>query len=111
MRDFNKHWSRRVLSQGAVVLLITDGLERDADDTLGFEMDRLHRSCRRLIWLNPLLRFDGFEARAKGVRTIMANVDELRPIHNLESMTTLVAALSGQSVKGYDPKAMLKKVA
>src|SRR6185437_4421188 len=66
---FNKHWARRVLGQGAVVLLITDGLERDADDTLAFEMDRLHRSCRKLIWLNPLLRFEGFEARAKGVRT------------------------------------------
>ncbi len=111
LRDFNKHWSRRVLSQGAVVLLITDGLERDADDTLEFEMDRLHRSCRRLIWLNPLLRFEGFEARAKGVRTIMANVDELRPIHNLASMTGLVAALSGQTIKAYDPKAMLKQVA
>ena len=50
------------------MLLITDGLERDADDTLAFEIDRLHRSCRRLIWLNPLLRFEGFEARAKGMR-------------------------------------------
>ena len=56
-----------MLTQGAIVLLITDGLERDVDDTLGFEMDRLHRSCRRLIWLNPLLRFEGFEARAKGM--------------------------------------------
>ncbi len=111
LHDFNKHWSRRVLSQGAVVLLITDGLERDADDTLAFEMDRLHRSCRRLIWLNPLLRFEGFEARAKGVRTIMEHVDELRPIHNLDSMTELVAALSGRAVRGYDPKALLKKVA
>ena len=111
LRDFNKHWSRRVLSQGAVVLLITDGLERDADDTLSFEMDRLHRSCRRLVWLNPLLRFDGFEARAKGVRTMLPHVDELRPIHNLDSMTDLVRALSGQAVRGYDPKAMLKKVA
>ena len=64
LHDFNRTWSRRVLAQGAVVLLITDGLERDADDTLAFEMDRLHRSCRRLIWLNPLLRFEGFEARA-----------------------------------------------
>ncbi len=64
--------------------LITDGLERDADDTLGFEMDRLHRSCRRLIWLNPLLRFDGFEPRAKGVQTMLGHVDELRPMHNLE---------------------------
>ena len=111
LRDFNKHWSRRVLTQGAVVLLITDGLERDADDTLAFEMDRLHRSCRRLIWLNPLLRFDGFEARAKGVRTILSHVDELRPIHNLESMVGLVRALSGQAAKSYDPKAMLKRVA
>jgi uncharacterized protein with von Willebrand factor type A (vWA) domain len=108
---FNKHWARRVLGQGAVVLLITDGLERDADDTLAFEMDRLHRSCRKLIWLNPLLRFDGFEARAKGVRTMLPHVDELRPIHNLESMDELVRALSGTSGKGYDPKEMLRKVA
>ena len=108
---FNKQWARRVLSQGAVVLLITDGLERDADDTLSFEMDRLHRSCRRLIWLNPLLRFDGFEARAKGVRTMLPHVDELRPIHNLQSMAELVRALSGASAKGYDPKLMLRQVA
>jgi uncharacterized protein len=108
LHDFNKHWGRRVLGQGAVVLLITDGLERDGDDTLDFEMDRLHRSCRRLVWLNPLLRFDGFEARAKGVRTMLPHVDELRPIHNLESMTELVRALSGASAKGYDPKLMLK---
>ena len=94
-----------------MVLLITDGLERDADDTLGFEMDRLHRSCRRLVWLNPLLRFEGFEARAKGVRTMLPHVDELRPIHNLESMTELVRALSGKPAKGYDPKALLRKVA
>jgi uncharacterized protein with von Willebrand factor type A (vWA) domain len=111
LHNFNKHWARRVLGQGAVVLLITDGLERDADDTLSFEMDRLHRSCRRLIWLNPLLRFEGFEARAKGVRTMLPHVDELRPIHNLDSMTDLVRALSGAPGKGYDPKQMLRHVA
>jgi uncharacterized protein with von Willebrand factor type A (vWA) domain len=111
LHNFNKHWARRVLGQGAVVLLITDGLERDADDTLSFEMDRLHRSCRRLIWLNPLLRFEGFEARAKGVRTMLPHVDELRPIHNLDSMTDLVRALSGTPGKGYDPKQMLRHVA
>ena len=93
------------------MLLITDGLERDADDTLAFEMDRLQRSCRRLIWLNPLLRFEGFEARAKGVRTMLPYVDELRPIHNLESMTELVRALSGGQAKDYDPKKMLRHVA
>jgi len=108
---FNKQWARRVLTQGAVVLLITDGLERDADDTLAFEMDRLHRSCRRLIWLNPLLRFSGFEARAKGVQTMLPYVDELRPVHNLESMAELVRALSGAPAKGYDPKLMLRRVA
>jgi len=111
LRVFNKQWARRVLTQGAVVLLITDGLERDADDTLAFEIDRLHRSCRRLIWLNPLLRFHGFEARAKGVQTMLPHVDELRPIHNLESMAELVRALSGATAKGYDPKDMLKQVA
>jgi uncharacterized protein len=111
LRDFNKRWSRRVLTQGAVVLLITDGLERDADDTLAFEMDRLQRSCRRLVWLNPLLRFEGFEARAKGVRTMLPYVDELRPIHNLESMTELVRALSGAQAREYDPKKMLRHVA
>lgn len=111
LHAFNKHWARRVLGQGAVVLLITDGLERDADDSLAFEMDRLHRSCRKLIWLNPLLRFEGFEARAKGVRTMLPHVDELRPIHNLESMDELVRALSGAAGQGYDPKEMLRKVA
>jgi len=111
LRAFNRQWARRVLTQGAVVLLITDGLERDGDDTLAFEIDRLHRSCRRLIWLNPLLRFHGFEARAKGVQTMLPHVDELRPIHNLESMNDLVRALSGAPGKRYDPKQMLRQVA
>jgi uncharacterized protein with von Willebrand factor type A (vWA) domain len=108
---FNKQWARRVLGQGAVVLLITDGLERDADDTLAFEIDRLHRSCKRLIWLNPLLRFHAFEARAKGVQTMLPHVDELRPIHNLDSMKELVRALSGAPAKGYNPKDLLRQVA
>jgi uncharacterized protein with von Willebrand factor type A (vWA) domain len=108
---FNKQWARRVLGQGAVVLLITDGLEREADDTLGFEIDRLHRSCKRLIWLNPLLRFHAFEARAKGVQTMLPHVDELRPIHNLDSMKELVRALSGAPAKGYNRKDLLKQVA
>lgn len=111
LRIFNKQWARRVLGQGAVVLLITDGLERDADDTLAFEVDRLHRSCKRLIWLNPLLRFHAFEARAKGVQTMLPHVDELRPIHNLDSMKELVRALSGAPAKGYNPKDLLKQVA
>jgi uncharacterized protein with von Willebrand factor type A (vWA) domain len=111
LQAFNKLWARRVLTQGAVVLLITDGLERDPDDRLAFEIDRLHRSCRRLIWLNPLLRFAGFEAKAKGIRTMVPHVDELRPIHNLESMAQLVQALSAAGGRAGDPKAWLRKVA
>ena len=111
LRAFNKLWARRVLGQGAIVLLITDGLERDADDTLGFEIDRLHRSCRRLIWLNPLLRFEGFEARAHGIKAMLPHVDEFRPIHNLESMAGLVAALRGGGDRSGDPRAWMQKVA
>jgi uncharacterized protein len=110
LRAFNKLWARRVLTQGAIVLLITDGLERDADDTLAFEIDRLHCSCRRLVWLNPLLRFEGFEARARGIKTMLPHVDEFRPIHNLESMTELVAALT-KGGGSADPKAWMQKVA
>ncbi|HUC51245.1 MAG TPA: VWA domain-containing protein [Xanthobacteraceae bacterium] len=114
LRAFNKLWARRVLTQGAVVLLITDGLERDADDTLAFEIDRLHRSCRSLVWLNPLLRFEGFEARARGIKTMLPHVDEFRPIHNLQSIAALVADLQGGGkgrVMAGDPKAWMQKVA
>jgi len=93
------------------VLLITDGLERDADDTLAFEIDRLHRSCRRLIWLNPLLRFEGFEARARGIKTMLPHVDEFRPIHNLDSIADLVAAFRPGGSGASDPKAWMHKVA
>jgi uncharacterized protein with von Willebrand factor type A (vWA) domain len=111
LRHFNKRWARRVLTQGAIVLLITDGLEREGGESLEFEIDRLHRSCRRLIWLNPLLRFSGFEAKARGIRAMLPHVDELRPIHNLESMGELVRALSADGVRGGDPRTWLKKVA
>jgi uncharacterized protein with von Willebrand factor type A (vWA) domain len=111
LRAFNKNWSRRVLGEGAIVLLITDGLERDGDETLAFEIDRLHRSSRRLIWLNPLLRFDRFEAKAKGIRTMLPHVDEFRAIHNLDSMAELVRALSQARSRSVDPKAWLKKAA
>jgi uncharacterized protein with von Willebrand factor type A (vWA) domain len=111
LHAFNKRWARRVLAQGAIVLLITDGLERDPDKSLAFEMDRLHRSCRRLIWLNPLLRFDAFEPRAQGVRTMLPYVDEFRPIHNLESMAELCRALSAAGARAGNPRRWLQQVA
>ncbi|KJS21143.1 MAG: von Willebrand factor A [Hoeflea sp. BRH_c9] len=107
LRLFNRQWSRRVLGQGAVVILITDGLERDSIEELEIEIDRLHRSCRRLIWLNPLLRFDGFEARARGVRTMLAHVDEFRPVHSIDAMADLVAALGEKDAAKADPRRFL----
>jgi len=94
LHRFNQDWSRRVLGQSAHVLLITDGLEREAGDILAREMDRLHRSCRKLIWLNPLLRYEGFKPRAQGIRAMLPHVDEMRPVHNLESLEGLCAALA-----------------
>lgn len=94
LRRFNREWSRRVMSGGPIVLFVSDGLERDGGEDLEREIDRLHRSCRRLVWLNPLLRWDGFEPRARGVRAILPHVDEMRPVHSLESVAELVAALA-----------------
>ena len=112
LRNFNRAWSRRVLGQGATVLLFTDGLERDSGEDLAREMERLHKSCRRLIWLNPLLRYDRFEPRAQGIRAMLPHVDEFRPIHNLASLDDLVAALSGQhGGLGTDPRQWLRRVA
>jgi uncharacterized protein with von Willebrand factor type A (vWA) domain len=93
LRTFNRAWSRRVLGQGAIVLLVTDGLDRDDTDGLAAEVARLRRSARRLIWLNPLLRYAGFEPRASGVRALLPNVDEHRPVHDLASLEALAAAL------------------
>ena len=94
LEDFNRTWSRRVLGQGAVVLLITDGLDRDAGLGLAAEMERLHKSCRRLIWLNPLLRFDAFAPISTGARAMIRHVDDFRSVHNLESLRELTDVLS-----------------
>ncbi|HEY1723493.1 MAG TPA: VWA domain-containing protein [Magnetospirillaceae bacterium] len=95
--EFNRLWSRRVLTQGPLVLMMTDGLDQAPDETLGREMERLHKSCRRLVWLNPLLRWDGFEPRAAGIKAMMPHVDEFRPVHNLDSLEALAEALARET--------------
>ncbi len=96
LHAFNRVWARRVLGQGAVVLLITDGLDRDAGEGLAKEAERLHKSCRRLIWLNPLLRWEGFAPKSSGARALSPHVDEFRPVHNLDSLADLATALKRQ---------------
>ena len=94
LEEFNRVWSRRVLGQGAVVLLITDGLDRDAGAGLAVAMERLHKSCRRLIWLNPLLRFDAYAPISTGARAMIRHVDDFRSVHNLASLRDLTDVLS-----------------
>ena len=106
---FNRDWSRRVLGQGAICILITDGLERDSVEELEKQMERLHKSCRRLVWLNPLLRYDGFAAKARGVRAMLPHVDEFRSVHSLDAMRALCEALSSsRPAAETDPRLWLK---
>jgi len=98
LRDFNRHWSRRVLARGAVVIILSDGLEQGKDDDLGFQMRRLKRSCRRLIWMNPLLRYNRFEAKAGGIRQMLPHVDQFVSAHNLNSISEVLEALSVEQV-------------
>lgn len=93
LKEFNQRWSRRVLGQNAVVMLISDGLDRDAGEDLTEQIERLHKSCQQLIWLNPLLRFEDFEPRASGVRLMLPHVDAFLPAHNIESLTDLARSL------------------
>ncbi len=93
MAEFNRKWSRRLLGQNAVVLLISDGLDRDVGAGLGTEMERLHKSCRKLVWLNPLLRYEGFQPRPSGVRAMLPHVDAFMPVHNIDSLVDLAREL------------------
>ena len=94
LREFNWKWARRTLGQNACVLLVSDGLDREAGEGLGEEMERLHKSCRTLVWLNPLLRYEKFEARPAGVRAMLPHVDLFLPVHNLKSLVDLARTLS-----------------
>ena len=103
-------WDKHIPALGHTAV----DFERRVDHDLAFEMDRLHRSCRRLVWLNPLLRYGGFEARAAGIRAMLPHVDEFRPVHNLASMADLVRALSADRRRSglpVDPKFRLPRVA
>lgn len=91
---FNRDWSRRVLGQGAVVLVITDGLDRDDPDVLARQMQRLQLSARRLIWINPLLRWDDFAPKARGIAAMLPHVDSFRAGHSIASLEDLAAVIS-----------------
>jgi uncharacterized protein len=109
LHEFNYKWGRRVLTQGAHLLLMTDGLDREDVVQLSAEMQRLRLSAKRIVWLNPLLRYDGFEARANGIRAMMPYVDEFRPVHSLNSLEDLAETLAHPRSGAHDPKRWLTK--
>ena len=109
LKDFNRDWGRRVLGQGAVVLLITDGLDRDDTGLLARETERLHLSARRLIWLNPLLRWDGFAPRAGGIIAMLPHVDCFRAGHSVATLEALGQAIS-DARDGGDKARMLARL-
>ena len=100
LEEFNRRWSRRLLGQNAIVLLISDGLDAEGGAGLAAQAERLHKSCRRLVWLNPLLRYDGFEARPAGIKAMLPHVDDFLPVHNFDSLTQLAAALEQPQARG-----------
>ena len=106
LHAFNRDWSRRVLGQGAVVLLITDGLDRDDPDRLEAEMERLHLSARRVIWVNPLLRWDGFAPKAAGIQAMLPHVDSFRAGHNIASLEALAEAIGREDDAGEKARLM-----
>lgn len=89
LERFNVDWGRRVLAGRSVVILLSDGLERDSESDLEFQMQRLHRTCDQLIWMNPMLRYEQFEAKAMGIKAMLPHVDLFLPAHNLESLVQL----------------------
>ena len=93
LEEFNQRWARRVLGSNAAVLLMTDGLDRDEQGDLSQAAQQLRRLAHQIVWLNPLLRFDGFEPRAAGVRALLPHVDRFLPVHNLASLADLARAL------------------
>jgi hypothetical protein len=100
IESFNFHWARRVLNQGAVVIIISDGWDTGATSLLSSEMERLNKSCHRLIWLNPNLGFEGYQPLTQGIQAILPNVDEFLPVHNLKSLIDLGKVLSDLDQRG-----------
>ena len=99
LREFNQHWVRRLPLASATVLLVTDGLEHAQIELLAEQAQRLSRSCRRILWLNPLLRYASFEPKARGIRALLPHVERLLPVHNIESLEQLLVVLETAAMR------------
>ena len=86
---FNRRWARRVLGQGAIVVIISDGWDRGDPAVLKDEMEHLQRLTHRLIWMNPLLGMEGYQPITQGLQAALPYVDDFIPAHNLNSLEEL----------------------
>ena len=99
LKSFNFQWGRRVLGGGAVVLIISDGWDRGEPELLAQETSRLQRSCRRVIWLNPLAGSPTYQPLTRGMQAALPYVDDFLPVHNLNSLASLARHLSSLSLR------------
>ena len=108
IREFNVKWSRRVMSRGPVVLIISDGWDRGDPTLLSKEMARLQRSCHRLIWLNPLLGNARYQPLTQGMQAALPYIDDFLPVHNLLSVEQLGQTLATVGASKRERKQRLK---
>ncbi len=95
LREFNEIYGRRALSRGAIVLIVSDGWEREDPDLVGREMAKLARAAYAVIWVNPLKGNPEYQPLAGGMRAALPYVDRFLPGHNLRSLEELAAVLAG----------------
>jgi uncharacterized protein with von Willebrand factor type A (vWA) domain len=93
LRTFNTRWSRRVMRNGPITIIVSDGWDRGDPELLSRELARVRRSSHRLIWLNPLLGSASYEPLTRGMQAALAHVHDFLPAHNLASIEQLVERL------------------
>jgi uncharacterized protein len=95
LKTFNDVWGRRAMARGAVVLIVSDGWERQDNALVGREMQRLHRGAYAVVWANPLRGSAAYEPLAGGMRAALPYVDRFVAGHDLASLEELAGLLSG----------------
>jgi uncharacterized protein with von Willebrand factor type A (vWA) domain len=97
LHEFFRHWSRRTLGHGAIVLIISDGWERGDPALLAAEMRRLSLRSHRVVWLNPLAGQPGYAPLTRGMQAALPYVSDLLAAHNVLDLEALAVLLGDVS--------------